>query len=234
MTDLTTKATVAPVQLTLNLEIEGLMLPDGTFGIAIPQIGDMVITGDEKKDGFRTTKSQFSKNLKRLCGENLTPTRAKTELGNQAINVITLEEFEIALAKLDRAGNLQAQHIRDELTGLGLHKSFADAFGKEFNQKEFLTHRNEHKKQFQPRFTNWLKHDGVTEGKDYGWHVSKLKRIVGCPVKSIEKYTPEELQKWNTAQTQYDVWRQSGLDHQDAVAKIAQNYAPANDIDLNF
>mgnify|MGYP006445012999 CR=1 FL=1 len=99
----TEKAKVAPVKLTKDIVIEGLQLSDGTYGIAIPEIADMLITEDEAFDGFKTTKRQFSKTLKRLCG-----------------NVATLEEFEAILVKLDRLGNLQAKHIRDELTLVGL------------------------------------------------------------------------------------------------------------------
>ena len=109
MTDNTTqKAKVAPVQLGKDLVIKGLKLPNGTFGIAYPQIADMVITGDEKKDGFRTSKSQFSQTLKRLFGEDFKTFRAKTELGNQAINVVTLQEFKKIVSLFAYKGNYKA------------------------------------------------------------------------------------------------------------------------------
>ena len=233
MSDLTEKAKVAPVQLTYYLVIEGLLLPDGTYAIAYPQIAEMVITGDEKKDGFRTSKSQFSKNINRLCGKGFKASKAKTEFNKNVTSVVTLEEFEVILAKLDRAGNLQAQHIRDELTGLGLHQSFADGFGIELDRKAYLTQRKEHKTQFQPHFTDWLKEDGV-KGKQYAIEVNIFKRNAGCPQKPLKDYTPEELRKLNTAEGQYHILREIGMDHQDASTKIAQSYVPVGDLDLNF
>ena len=236
MSDLTEKAKVAPVHLGKDLVIEGLMLPDGTYAIAYPQIADMVITGDEKKDGFRTNKAQFSQTIKRLCGKGFKASKAKTEFNKNVTSVVTLEEFEVVLAKLDQAGNLQAKQILAELSGLGVRQQFADAFGEKFEveeRQEWLTQRNEHKKQFQPHLTDWLKEDGV-QGKQYAIEVNIFKRNAGCPQKPLKDYTPEELRKLNTAEGQYHILREIGMDHQDASTKIAQSYVPVGDLDLNF
>ena len=237
MSDNTTqKAKVAPVKLSQDLEIEGLLLPSGSYAIAYPQIADLFITGDVEKDGILTSKSQLSQSLKRLCGEDFKTDKAKTEFNKNVTTVVSLPQFEIILAKLDRAGNKQAQQVRDELSGLGLRQKFADAFGEKFEveeRQEWLTQRNEHKKQFQPHLTDWLKEDGV-EGRQYAMEVNHFKRNAGCPQKPLKEYTPEELRKLNTAEGQYHILREIGMDHEDASTKIAQTYVPVGDIDLDF
>lgn len=137
MTNTTVKAVVAKVQIG-HLTIDGLMMPDGSFAIAIPQVADV----------FGTSKNTTSRDLKRLLGEGFRPSKTSTELGNQKINVIDLATFEQILTKLDRVGNVKAQSFRDDLAGLALYQLFCDAFGvkrDEIDRQNWLKERQEGK-----------------------------------------------------------------------------------------
>lgn len=108
------KARVAKVKIG-HIEIDGLLLPDGEYGVAVPQVAEIVITGDPKIDGFKTTKNQFAKVLKRICGESFKTSKCKSEFNKNQTSWITLEDFEIALAKLDRKGNKKAQELKAQI-----------------------------------------------------------------------------------------------------------------------
>ena len=207
----TSRAVVATVKFGL-IEIEGLMLPDGSYVIAIPQIADLLITGDVKKDGMRTSKSQLSKNLKRLCGESFRATKTRTELGNQAITVVTLEQFEVVLAKLDRVGNKQAQELRDELAGLSLRQLFADSFEEKFEQEErqdWLIKRQATKFTFRD-MTDELKSWGFTDGKDYAKFIAILQAKLGIPKGTRDIQDLKTLNDLEIAQTKLATYIECG------------------------
>ena len=215
------KATVAIVPF-FGLEIEGLMLPDGTYAIGIPQIADLLITGDVKKDGIKASRNVMARELKRLCGEDFKTSKVKTEFNKNITTIVTLPQFEKILAKLDRAGNKQAQQLRDDLAGLGLRQLFADAFGEKFEveeRQEWIKQRMTHRKQFHPCLTQWLKHDGV-EGKEYGKQVNQFKVNAKCPLKPVSEYNSDELHNLNNAEVRYDVLRRTGMNHFEAVSYL--------------
>ena len=223
MSNSITKATVALVKLRYDVEVEGLLLPDGSYAIAVPQIADLLITGNVEKDGIKTSKNQLSKNLKRLCGESFKTSKAKTEFNKNVTTIVTLPQFEKILAKLDRAGNKQAQQLRDDLAGLGLRQMFADAFGEKFEveeRQEWLKQRAAHRQQFHPCLTKWLQKDGAT-GKDYGKQVNLFKSKAKCPLKSVSEYDSVELHQLNNAEVRYDVLRRTGMDHVEAVSYLS-------------
>ena len=209
MTDiLTQKAVITQVQIG-SLTIDGLMLPNGDYAIAVPQIAEIIGTG----------KETASKDLKRLLGESFRPSKMKTELGNQLINVVSLLDFEIIIAKLDRAGNKAAQDFRDSLVGLSLHQLFSDAFGVKFNKEErdrWLKARQTHRKQYHSCLTNWLNVDGV-KGKNYGVQVNLFKVQADVPLIPVDEYDSDDLLKLNNAEVRYDVLRRTGMNHQEAI-----------------
>jgi len=124
----TTKATVTNVNLG-EIEIEGLMMPCGTYAISVRQANALI--------NF-ARNDNASKFLKSALGENLT--RVKTDRNVRQTNpeaVITLNQFERLLKVLDRKyQNEKAQEIRDDLVGLSLRQLFADAFGEKFDAEE--------------------------------------------------------------------------------------------------
>lgn len=108
------------------IEIEGLMLANGTFGIGIPQIATLV----------KTSSNTASRDFKRLLGNEFKPSKVKTSYNKNYTNFVTLYVFELVLSKLDRSGNKTAQDIRDSLVGLSLHQLFSDAFCVKFEKEE--------------------------------------------------------------------------------------------------
>ena len=127
MANNTLTATVATVKLG-HLEFEGLMFEDGSYGISITQINELI--------SFSTHNNYISQTLKRLMGAGFSTHKVKTDLYRQLINAVDLVGFEKLLRKLDRNGNKAAQEITDELIGLSLTQLFSDAFGKKFEKDE--------------------------------------------------------------------------------------------------
>lgn len=69
-------------------------------------------------------------------GNDFKTPKAKTEFNKNVTNVVSLEDFEIVIAKLDRAGSHKAQDFRDELIGLSLNQLWSDAFNVKFDTEE--------------------------------------------------------------------------------------------------
>lgn len=210
----TAKATVAPVRIG-NLVIEGMMLPSGTFGIAVPQISDL----------FLNNRNTASRDLKRLCGKEFRPSKITTELGNQKINWISLGQFELVVAKLDRAGNKKAQDFRDDLVGISLEQEFSRAFGVKFEEEDFqekLIQRQLHRELFHPDLTYWWKLDGLKSGMDYAKRVNEFKRTFNLPVKPVDEYTPYEIAKLNTSYSAYSALRRVEKAHHEALALLSK------------
>lgn len=116
--DRLSKAQVAEVRLGF-VKFNGVQLPDGTYGVAVPQIAELFLEG----------QNQPAKYLKRLMGNDFKTSKEKTEFNRNVTLVVSLLDFEKIVAKLDRAGNKQAQDFRDALIGLSLNELFNDAFG---------------------------------------------------------------------------------------------------------
>lgn len=146
MNNSTKKAIVAKIPIG-DQEIDGLMLPDGSYGVAIPQIAELFLVSEKVEKS--KTLNYASQKLKRLLGNDFCPHRVSTELGNQKINVVTLKDFEVILAKLDRSGNKAAQDFRDSLVGLSLQQLWSDAFEVKFEKEDrqaWLRQRQQSKK----------------------------------------------------------------------------------------
>lgn len=120
------KAVVATVKIG-HIELEGLMLPNGDYAIAMSQIAGLNLIPPNRS----------FKQLKPLTGMNFqSHQKVRSELHPKGINVISLLDFEKLLAKLDRKGNKFAQELRDELIGLTLTQLFSDAFGQKFEKDD--------------------------------------------------------------------------------------------------
>lgn len=116
--------TVSQVNLG-TLQFEGLMNDEGKFFVGVPQLQVLNLVPPNRS----------IKQLEALLGIGFSShQKAKTELNSKAVNVISLAEFEIVLAKLDRSGNKYAQSMRDDLIGLSLTQLFNDAFDIDFGK----------------------------------------------------------------------------------------------------
>jgi hypothetical protein len=100
---------------------------EGNYFVAIPQMValDLIPPNRSRKQLEVSLGLSFQ-----------TQSKLKTELHPKAVNVISIQDFERTLAKLDRAGNKFAQDLRDALVGLSLHQLYSDAFGVKFDEED--------------------------------------------------------------------------------------------------
>jgi len=199
-----------------NLLVEGVMLPDGSFGMAVPQIAQLF-------PYFQDDQNQAFKKLKRLMGKGFKTTKSKTEFNKNSTNVISLPEFERVVLELALKEDKIAIEFARMLVGLSLEQLWSDAFGIKFEKEErqkWLKFRQQHRKQFHPKLTYWFKVDGKKSGKDYAIAVNRFKACGNLPIKSVNEYKEEELQKLNELEIQYDILRKAGLRHEEAIKII--------------
>lgn len=195
------KAVVATVELG-NFSFEGLMLPDGSYAIAVPQVARLVLFN----------QNTASRDLKRLLGENFRPSKISTELGNQKVNVIALKDFDRLLFELALSGNEKAIEISRQLVGLSLRQLFADAFGEKFEEEErqdWLIKRQATKVTFRD-MTDSLKEWGFADGKDYGKFVAILQGKLGIPSGTRDIQDLETLNKLELAQAKLATYIECG------------------------
>ena len=145
--------------------------------------------------------NQASRDIKALLGEGFQFDQTVSELNPKKINYLTLPEFEKVLALLDRKGNLAAQQLRDDLVGLSLTQLFSDSFHQKFDEEDrqnYLETRQVARKAFKPSYTNHLKEYQEITGMavNYGVEVNKLKAALNLPIKPIDDYSLEEIEKW--------------------------------------
>ena len=127
MSEQVTKAKVTQVPLG-SISVEGLMLPDGTFGIAVPQIAKL----------FSDSINQFhaSRDIKSLLGKDFQLTKIKSDLHPKAVNYLSLKEFNMLLPLLVAKGSKAALSFMVDLAGLSLEQLWSDAFGVKFEKED--------------------------------------------------------------------------------------------------
>ena len=120
------RAVIAIVKMG-PLEFEGLMLEDGTFAVAIPQLAALNLV----------PKNLSLKRLETLLGMVFpSPKKVKTELNSKAVNCISLSDFEQVLRTLNKRGVAAAVDIVGGLLGMSLAQLFSDAFGVKFDEED--------------------------------------------------------------------------------------------------
>ena len=87
------KALVSSISIG-SAELEVLMLPDGSFAVAVPQIAAL----------FNLYIPQASRDLKALMGKDFSFTKTVSELNSKAVNTVTLPEFALLSYNLSVAG----------------------------------------------------------------------------------------------------------------------------------
>lgn len=126
MTIITQKATVAQIPFGQNLTIEGLLLDDGSFAVAVPQVCSI----------FQFPIKHASRDIKGILGAGFQFPKVRTTLHPKAVNCITLVEFERLIVELSAKGNLTALELNRALIGLSLTQVFSDAFGIKFEKED--------------------------------------------------------------------------------------------------
>lgn len=121
------KAVVAQVVVG-NLLVEGLMLPNGGFAIAVPQVIKLFPNS--------VPQNRSAKQLKSLLGIDFPSHQVKSELNSKAVNIILLEDLEKLIVTLARKGDEDAIELTINLVGLSLNQLFSDAFNIKFEQQE--------------------------------------------------------------------------------------------------
>jgi hypothetical protein len=207
----TTKAVISVVNF-LGEDVEMLMLPNGTFGIAASQFATI----------FQFDRNQASRSIKRLLGAGFQFDRLVSELNPAPVNVLLLPDFEKAIVKLAYAGDVKARAWNEASVGLTFTQLAHDAFNIRFEKEErqaWLRQREQHKQQFHPLLTRWMQADGV-KGKGYGKAVNLFKAHAGVPLSYVGDYSADDLQKLNTAEIRYDVLRNVGFTHEMAIQQL--------------
>lgn len=195
-----------------SFSIPGLLLEDGNFAVAVPQLVDL---------GF-VPPNRSLKQLQTLLGFSFPSHKSTSELNSKAVNVILLPDFERLLVEVAFKGNEKAKTLVRQLAGLSLQQLFSDAFGIKFEAEErqhWLTERQTTRKQHQPCVTyHWAKVDGISHGGEYAARTVFLKMAAGIPSNvKVDNMTTEQLRKWASAQQQYGNARELGLCHKKAV-----------------
>lgn len=122
----TKKAVTAKVNLGFAV-IDGLMLPNGDFAVAVPQLAEI----------FGTSKNTFSRDLKRLLGDSFNPSSVATDIGKQRINIISLADVTQVIRALEKKGNAIASAFTDAILQEGLDRRFNRAFDLKTSEDEY-------------------------------------------------------------------------------------------------
>ena len=197
--------------------LEGLMDEDGTFYIGIPQLADLV----------QTNRNTASRDFKRLMGEGFKTSKLKTIYNTRYINAISLKDFELLIAKLDRKGNVDAQEIRDQLVGLSLHQVFCDAFGVKFEKEErqeWLKLRQATKLDFKD-LTSELKRHGFNEPHEYACFVKRFQDLVGIDSGTRDYQIREKLAELIKTQSLLIAYMECDIKPFDAIEKLKSHYS---------
>jgi len=120
-----TKAIVAKIDLGF-VKFDGLMLPDGSYAIAVPQIADLI----------GLDKSQASRNIKRLLGKDFRLSKITTEYTNAAVNTLTIKEFSLLLVELTAAKHPVARALASVFAEEAIDRRYDTAFGKKVSESE--------------------------------------------------------------------------------------------------
>jgi len=120
-----TKAIVAKIDLGF-VKFDGLMLPDGSYAIAVPQIAELI--------GFSNDHS--SRDIKALLGKDFQFAKVVSELHPKAVNTLTIKEFSLLLIELTAAGYPVARALASVFAEEAIDRRYDTAFGKKVSESE--------------------------------------------------------------------------------------------------
>ena len=214
--NLTQKAVRAVIELG-SIELDCYQMPDGSYSYGIEYLAKLI---DKDKTILSDKKSPYL--LKTLLGEDKTSQTVKIDGIGYTYKSISQSQFGKALGSLARLGHSKAVAILEATFEEALERRADIAHQKVRTEQEYnerLDERQNHREDFHPKFTDWLKSDGC-EGAWYGAEVNNLKRILSLPIISVDLYDAKQLRKLDVAYIKYDVLRTTGMTHQAALKVI--------------
>ena len=119
------RAEIATVKIG-HFEFEGLMLHDGTVGIAVSQICSV----------FSFLNKNAHRDIQSLLNEPSPFLKWSSKLNSKAVNVLLLPSFERLIFRLALKQNKVAISLSEQLIGLSLQQLFSDAFCIQFEKEE--------------------------------------------------------------------------------------------------
>lgn len=125
MSNLTQKAIVATVKY-YPTDIEGLLMPDGTFAVALIQVADR----------FQIPQKNSSRDVKALLSKDSSFLKTTTEISKTPLVILTLEQYGEVRKQLAKKGNQFAFEELIGLSGLSDVQLFSDAFGIKFDVED--------------------------------------------------------------------------------------------------
>lgn len=213
---MTQKARVATIEYA-GLTFEGLMLPNGSFGMTLSQV--IALFYENTKMSVKGLKQRTGLPFKSI------QKRVKTELSKNPSTVIGLEDVVLLIQVMAEKGNQKAIAFAVASMAEKLERIFAKTFDQKFDEEQAeirFQERLTHRKGYHPKFTSWLKKDGYFTGWQYGQQMNLFKSIIGLPQAPIDQYNYHQLQQLNIAENQYDILRRSGLNHEQSTQLISE------------
>lgn len=122
----TKKAVTAKVNLGFAV-IDGLMLPNGDFAVAVPQVCEI----------FSFLNKNASRDIKSLLGDSFQFLKTKSDLNSKAVNILTLDQFKQVIKVLAGRGNKIALAFVDAIFDEGLDRRFNRAFDIKTSEDEY-------------------------------------------------------------------------------------------------
>lgn len=120
------KAQIATIDLGFT-KFDGLMMPDGSYGIAVPQVADL----------FQFDKNQASRDFKALLGSGFQFAKASTELNPKAVNTLNIKDFALLVVELSAKGHLLAKALNKAFVEEAIERRYDTAFGKKVEEAEY-------------------------------------------------------------------------------------------------
>lgn len=154
-----------------SILINGLMFPNGEYGVAVPQITELNLV----------RQNQASRDIKALLGKDFQFDKATTILNPKAVNVVSLEDFNRILMALAFKGNEFCQQWLMACSSEKLTRLFDTSFGilrEEREHADRFAARIRTKDTFRP-LTDALKEAGFTEGWEYGKYIKEFQTALG-------------------------------------------------------
>lgn len=201
---MTIKAQIETISIG-NIEIEGLLLPDGNFGISLQQLRQLAYPS--------TSPTHALTELKSACGKGFQLTKVSTDISNNPQWVITIDQLNFCLTELAFKGHKEARSLVRLLSGLSLQQLFSDAFGIKFEQEQrqqWLKLRQSTKETFRP-LTDELQKHGFKEGWEYGKFIHAFQLKLGIIDGTRDKQGNDKLNDLMIAQATITAFMKTGI-----------------------